>query len=99
MEETPAFEPDHFMLFQNYPNPFNDVTEIEVNISVAGNYSLSLYDLMGEKVRDIISNEFLRKGWHSFSVNAVELDLSSGTYYYTLQQGTQLQTRKLLFIH
>lgn len=99
IEETPAFESSHFMLYQNYPNPFSNATQIDVNISVPGNYSLTLYDLMGKEVKKIADNEFLRTGWHTFTLEPGSLKATSNTYYYTLQKGNELQTKKLVFLH
>ncbi|MEO6168175.1 MAG: T9SS type A sorting domain-containing protein [Chitinophagales bacterium] len=99
IEETPAFESSHFMLYQNYPNPFSDETKIDVNITIPGNYSLTLYDLMGKEVKKLVDNGFLKKGWHTFTLEPVNLKSSSNTYYYTFKKGNELQTKKLIFLH
>lgn len=99
IEDTPAFESNHFMLYQNYPNPFSNETRIDVNIAVPGNYSLTLFDLMGKEVLKLVDNKFLKNGWHTFTLEPAGLNSSSNTYYYTLQKGNELQTKKLLFLH
>ncbi len=96
--ETPDFKTDHFILLQNFPNPFSNITSIEMNIDVPGIYSLSIYDLLGVKVADIVSNEFLHKGNHSLTLNSSALNLSSGTYYYSLKKGDEVQTKRLIFL-
>ena len=98
VEETPTFRARHFLLYQNYPNPFTGLTKIEMNIGKSGYYSLTLYDLLGKKVADIMLNNFLRKGLHSITIDASKFHLSENTYYYSLQQGNELQTLKLVFM-
>ncbi|MBX7109978.1 MAG: T9SS type A sorting domain-containing protein [Chitinophagales bacterium] len=98
-ETTTAPEASHFTLYQNYPNPFSGQTTLEVNITRPGIYSLTLYDLFGKKVAEIITNDFLRLGWHRFTIDAKKLNLSSNTYYYTLQKGNEIQSKKLLVVY
>lgn len=98
-ETTPGPGPEHFTLYQNYPNPFSNQTSFEINITQPGNYSLTLYDLLGKEVTKIIANEFLRMGWHTFTIDAKKLQLSSNTYYYALQNGSEMQSKKLLVLY
>ena len=96
MEEATAFESDHFMLHQNYPNPFSDQTTIDIDITSGGYYSLTLYDITGRKVAVLADNEKLYKGRQTFTLDAAQLKLASNTYYYSLQKGNEVQTKKLL---
>lgn len=96
MEEATAFESDHFMLYQNYPNPFSDQTTIDIDITSGGYYSLTLYDITGRKVAVLADNEKLYKGRQTFTLDAAQLKLASNTYYYSLQKGNEVQTKKLL---
>ena len=73
--------PNSISLKQNYPNPFNPVTTIEFSLVSNGLVSLSLYDLTGRKVRDILKDN-LDKGHHSLKLNAT--GLTSGMYLYSI---------------
>lgn len=44
-----------FSLSQNYPNPFNPTTNIKFNIPNAGYTTLSIYNLIGEKVSELVN--------------------------------------------
>lgn len=99
MDEAAGFEADHFMLFQNYPNPFSHQTKIDIAVSESGSYSLLLFDLAGRKIAALAEDEFMNKGMHSFTLDASKLNLSSSAYYYTLQKGSDVQSKKLLFLN
>ena len=78
--------PELFELKQNYPNPFNPVTTIEFSLVSNGLVSLSLYDMTGRKVRDLLKDN-LDKGHHSLKLNAT--GLTSGMYLYSINVNDQ----------
>lgn len=96
--ETPDFKAAHFLLYQNYPNPFSDATKIEMDIQESGNYSLSLYDLTGKKITELLPDTYLHKGTQTITLDALQLHLSEGSYYVSLKKGDVLQTKKLVFV-
>lgn len=55
--------PDAFSLSQNFPNPFNPEARVEFTISEDGIYTLSLFNLLGEKISDV-TKQFFSKGAH-----------------------------------
>jgi hypothetical protein len=73
--------PDQFELKQNYPNPFNPITTIDYSIMFDGYVELSVFDILGRKVKDVI-NEFTKSGNHSIVISSEEL--TSGMYFYNL---------------
>jgi hypothetical protein len=87
--------PDKFELYQNYPNPFNPETNIKFAVPKAGNISLSVYSILGEKVKDLISG-FYEPGIYNLEFNAK--DLGSGTYIYRLQGENFVQVKKMLLV-
>lgn len=89
----------HFVLYQNDPNPFSETTTIEMNIGESGYYTLTLFDLMGRKVADLLSNQFLKEGPEKVILNAKQLGLFETTYYYSLRAGNEMTTKQLVFIH
>ncbi|MGE5436458.1 MAG: glycoside hydrolase family 3 C-terminal domain-containing protein, partial [Syntrophothermus sp.] len=71
-----------YQLEQNYPNPFNPSTTIAYNLPLDSYVSLSIYDVLGQKVDNII-NGFQQKGYHTKVFNAE--NLSAGIYIYKLE--------------
>lgn len=89
------FELKNYALSQNYPNPFNPLTNIEFQIAQDGFVNIALYDLMGQKIKDIV-NDFRKAGKYLIQLNAS--DLSSGVYFYKMNVNNFSQTRKLIVI-
>ena len=88
-------QPSKVQLKQNYPNPFNPTTTIQFDIPVNSEVSLTLYNMLGQKVSTIYKGR-LNSGSHSFTLNAKEL--SSGVYIYQLRTGQQTLTKRLTLI-
>ena len=87
--------PNNFVLRQNYPNPFNPITKISYGIDKASDVKLSLYDVRGGFVQDLI-NKRVGAGNHDFMLDATHL--SSGVYFYTMTVDNVSQTRKLILM-
>ncbi len=79
MEDAP---PTDFVLEQNYPNPFNPSTAIEFSLTRTGQVTLTVYDLLGQKVQTLIDG-MQPAGRHSVLFNGA--GLASDTYIYVLQ--------------
>jgi hypothetical protein len=84
-----------FVLFQNYPNPFNPSTTIKFSLPYSGNITLKIYDILGNEIKKLYSG-FKNRGLHSFAFDAN--NLASGIYFYQLQFGNSVLTKKLLLI-
>ena len=87
--------PSSFVLKQNYPNPFNPITKISYGIDKSADVKLSLYDVRGGFVEDLI-NKRVGAGNHDFMLDASHL--SSGVYFYTMTVDNVSQTRKLILM-
>lgn len=87
--------PTSFSLEQNFPNPFNPTTTIQYSLPQAGNISLKIYNLLGEEVKTLV-NDYQEAGKHSVQFNAN--NLASGIYFYRLQAGSFIQTKKMILI-
>ncbi|HPN39466.1 MAG TPA: immune inhibitor A, partial [Melioribacteraceae bacterium] len=74
----------NFGLEQNYPNPFNPTTNISFSLKEAGMVTLSVYNILGEKVADLL-NENLSLGKYSITFDANKYGLNSGVYFIKLQ--------------
>ncbi len=87
--------PSVFKLDQNYPNPFNPTTEIIYRIAKYGGVKLSIYDILGREVQDLV-NENQNPGTYKIDWNAA--NYPSGVYFYKLQAGDFTQTRKMTLV-
>jgi hypothetical protein len=82
-----------YALKQNYPNPFNPATVISYDLSAASHVTLKVFDLMGREVVTLVD------GFQEPGSRSVTLDgnaLATGVYYYRLQAGAYVETKKLL---
>ena len=86
---------NEYKLEQNYPNPFNPTTNINFNIPVAGKTSLIVYNILGQKVAELVNKE-LSVGKHSVKFNGA--NLSSGLYFYKLQSNDFMKINKMMLI-
>lgn len=85
--------PEQYVLTQNYPNPFNAQTTIKFSIVQNGRVSLSVYDIQGKEVENIINRE-LNPGEYSLSYDANILP--SGIYFYKLTAGNNIFVKKMI---
>ena len=92
--------PNTFALLQNFPNPFNPSTEIRFQLPDNGYVELSIYNMAGQKVKSLISNN-MEPGYHSViwdGLSDTGTLVSTGMYFYRIQSGLNKDTRKMLFI-
>lgn len=71
-----------FRLFENYPNPFNPSTTISYQVPERSHVSISVYNIVGEKITTVLSTE-QQKGTHSVVFNAE--GMPSGVYIYRIE--------------
>jgi hypothetical protein len=91
--------PQRFSLLQNYPNPFNPSTRIQYSLEKAGKVSLKIYNVLGLEVA-ILVNAYQEANSYTVLFNANEggLDLSSGVYFYRLEAGSFVSTKRLILV-
>lgn len=87
--------PKEFALSQNYPNPFNPTTTIKYDLPKESHVTLTMYNILGQEVITLV-NEDLKAGYQSVQWNAG--NVASGVYFYRLQAGDFVQTKKLLLL-
>ncbi len=87
--------PSSFSLYQNFPNPFNPSTTIKFNIDKTGIVRLCIYDMLGKKVIELLNGN-MSKGEHSIVFNS--RNLSSGIYFYQLQQEKNIISKKMILL-
>ena len=87
--------PEMFTLSQNYPNPFNPSTTISYRLPTQSNVTLKVFDVLGREVATLV-NSVEQPGYKSAKFNAN--NLVSGVYYYRLQAGNFVETKKLVLL-
>jgi hypothetical protein len=86
--------PTAYELSQNYPNPFNPTTTISFSLPVASDYSLKIYNITGQLVKEF-------NGSATAGIQTVEVDMSalaSGVYFYKLDAGNFTDTKKMVML-
>jgi len=87
--------PNEFVLYQNYPNPFNASTIIRYSIPQINSIELIIFNLIGEVIRrEVIENQ--KEGIYELSFNAT--GLPSGVYFYRIQAGSFVETKKMVLM-
>ena len=84
-----------YRLFQNYPNPFNPSTKINYTVPKSGFVTIKVYDLLGREVTTLV-NENKPVGNYNVEFNAGKL--VSGVYFYRMNAGDFVQTKKLILL-
>jgi CubicO group peptidase (beta-lactamase class C family) len=87
--------PTGYILSQNYPNPFNPNTKINFSIPKQSSVLIKVFDILGNEVETLI-NEEKRTGTYEITWNAEKLP--SGVYFYRLQAGNYVETKKLVLL-
>jgi hypothetical protein len=87
--------PESFELYQNYPNPFNPSTVISFRLPVSSRVTLKLHNVLGQEVATLV-DELKQTGEYKVVWNAA--GVPSGVYFYRLQAGSFIQTKKLLLV-
>lgn len=91
--------PDKYSLAQNYPNPFNPATRIEFGLPKSDRVSLTIYNLMGQIVREYhlqLPAGYAHVVWDGCDNYGNQV--GSGVYIYTLATGEFKQTRKMILM-
>jgi len=87
--------PERLHLSQNYPNPFNARTTVEFSLAESQPVRLVIYDLLGNEVQTLV--EGVRSaGSHTLTFDAS--GLSSGVYFYRLQAGETVETKRMMLL-
>ncbi len=94
-------QPQGFQLLQNYPNPFNPETIIEYRLDHAGKVNLSIYNLLGQRVRTLVD------GWRPEGHHRVKWDgyaagrafqVPAGVYFYELKMDDRVARKRLILL-
>lgn len=92
-----------FYLFNNYPNPFNPNTIISWQSPISGRQTLKIFDILGNEVATLI-DEYREAGRYEVEFNITRFalsdrpELTTGVYFYRLQIGSFIDTRKMIYL-
>ncbi len=92
--------PKIFDLSQNYPNPFNPETSIRYAVPTKNPVRLSIYDMLGREVA-ILIDQVQDPGTYEVKwdgKNTSGLSVGSGVYFYRLQAGSFIKTKKMVLL-
>jgi photosystem II stability/assembly factor-like uncharacterized protein len=95
VENSSLISPIELTLYQNYPNPFNPSTKISWQSPEGSYQTLKIYDVLGTEIATLVNEE---RPAGSYEVNFNASQLSSGIYFYKLQAGSFVSTKKMLLI-
>ncbi len=95
VNNDPPVVPVKPLLYNNYPNPFNPSTTIQSALPKGSHVKLEIYNTLGERIATL-TNETRQAGYYSEQFNAT--GLASGVYFYRLQSGDFVGTKKLLLL-
>jgi hypothetical protein len=86
---------EYFKLSQNYPNPLNPTTKINYSIPEHCLVTIKVYDILGNEIAILVNEE---KSTGNYQAEFNGSNLASGVYFYRLQAGKYIQTRKMLIL-
>jgi hypothetical protein len=95
VDDQPSSLPLRFALEQNYPNPFNPSTIIRYALPHTLFVTLTVYNILGQQVAQLV-NEQQEAGYHDAVFRGD--GLASGVYFYRIQAGDFVASKKLLFL-
>lgn len=94
-------KPEKYSLSQNYPNPFNLSIKINFGIPKDGNIRLIMYDVNGKEVTRFL-DEYKAAVYYTVKVDPNQFynisNLSSGIYFYRIESGDFIQSKKMMYL-
>ena len=87
--------PTEYNLYQNYPNPFNPTTTILFALPKTSNVQIKIYDVLGNEIAKLL-DEYRNPG--SYEINFDGSKLSCGVYFYRIQAGDFVDSKKMILM-
>jgi len=87
--------PSQYVLKQNYPNPFNPSTKIKYSVPQSSNVIIKVFDILGNEIETLVNEE---KPVGTYEITWYAANLPSGVYFYTINAGSFIETRKMILI-
>jgi hypothetical protein len=80
---------------QNYPNPFNPSTKIKYSVPQSSNVVIKIFDVLGNEIETLVNEE---KSTGTYELTWYATNLPSGVYFYQLNAGSFVETKKMLLL-
>jgi hypothetical protein len=87
--------PEEYSLGQNYPNPFNPTTTIKYQIPEVSFITLKVYDVLGNEIAILVNEE---RPIGNYEIEFDASYLASGIYFYRIQAGNYVETKKMILL-
>jgi hypothetical protein len=87
--------PKEYLLYQNYPNPFNPTTTIKFALPKNSHVIIKLFDVIGREVKTLVDED---KSAGRFEIQLDGTDLSNGVYFYRMESGKFISTKKFVLM-
>ena len=94
-EDNLATIPASYYISQNFPNPFNPSTKIKYSIPQSSNVVIKVFDILGSEIETLVNEE---KPSGTYVITWYAENLPSGIYFYRLQAGSFIETKKMILI-
>lgn len=94
VQDNEGVLPVSYSLMQNYPNPFNPMTTIQFDLAKNTDYTLTIYNVLGQKVEEF--KEYGERGRQTIEWNAGQY--ASGIYFYKLETKDFVDTKKMILL-
>jgi len=95
IQEIENLMPTEYQLSQNYPNPFNPSTKIRYSVPQSSNIIIKVYNILGNEMETLVDEE---KQIGTYELTWYAEQLPSGVYFYRLQAGNFVETKKMVII-
>ena len=93
--------PTSITLEQNYPNPFNPYTKIKFKLEQSGPVRLSIFNVLGQEVRILVSNRKMDTGYYTELWNGKDNQgryVPTGNYFYRIEQNGIIRNKKMVLL-
>ena len=99
--DNDMINPYSYSLKNNYPNPFNPTTTIEYSVAEISDVNISIYDASGRFVKNLVSSQHVpgddyQVNWNGTNENGTTV--AAGMYFYKINAGSFVETKKMLLI-
>jgi photosystem II stability/assembly factor-like uncharacterized protein len=94
-EDIISMNPGSFSLSQNFPNPFNPNTRIRYSVPQSSKVEIKIFDILGNEIETLVNEE---KQTGTYEITWYAENLPSGVYFYRLQAGDFVVTKKMILM-
>ena len=95
INDPTAILPLKFELSQNFPNPFNPSTKIKYTVPQSSNVVIKVFDILGNEIETLVNEE---KQTGTYELTWYAENLPSGIYFYRIQAGSFIDTKKMILL-